>query len=161
MNQNQKKFLTIISVIMIFVVIMVGVCAMFLENQFFISMPASYICKKTGKEVPIGTEGENVIEFLKSHKKWEIIKHCDECEEFRCSEGMKFYFSDVSSFYNLSNIQYDEPNSMDMPGAYYIVVKLGSTPFNAFWGKTVFLNFIFDENFVLIDIFAYKKTIGF
>lgn len=161
MNKNRKSALTIISVIVIFFIIMVGVCAVFFKNQFFISMPTSYICKQTEKKAPIGMAGENVIEFVKSHKEWDIIKHCDECEEFRRSEEMKFYFSNVSSFYSLSNIQYDETYSMDMPGTYYVVVKLGATPFNTFLGKTVFLNFIFDENFVLMDIFAYKTTIGF
>lgn len=134
---------------------------MLLKSNFSISLPTSYICNQISKDVPIGTNAEDVLEFIRNQKNWEILKHCEECDEIRYSEGVVCDVSNSKSFYSLIEVVPDEHDIIDMPGVYYVAIKMGSTLGEPFWGKVTYVDFVFDENLNLINILVYKSAIGF
>ncbi len=162
MTKKAKKVI-VVSSIMLFITILAGVCIMTFKNQVFISMPCSYICKNLEKEVPIGTDAENVIAFVKSHDEWTNGQEYQDFYNYEIENirGKTFCFTGAYS-HSYNNINYENKNFDEETDAAYILhVRLGSTPFDPFWGKMVNACFFFDEDQKLVDILIGKTFIGF
>ena len=163
MKIGKKKIIIIISIILI-LGLGIGVFMLFSNNQFFINMPCSYICKQLEKQIPIGTSAEEVVEVLRSHKKWTNGQlYGNLCDYQIYNGGVSTHKNKFinDSHYSLMDISYqsEEPGKI---GSFTVFCDLGSTPaFEPFWGKTVNVYFVFDEEQQLIDILVYKSTIGF
>lgn len=161
MTKKSNKKAVVVTSILIVITILIGVFVTAFKDQIFIAMPCSYICKNLEKEVPIGTDAENVIAFVKSHDEWTNGCHDFYNYEIENIRGKTFCFTGAYS-HSYNNINYENKNFDEETDAAYILhVRLGSTPFDPFWGKTVNACFFFDEDQKLVDILIGKTFIGF
>ena len=135
---------------------------MFFNNQFFINMPKSYICKQIENEISLGTSAENVVDFLKSHKDWTNGEYYGDLYDYQIyNDGIDINDFNTGSYYSLSSINYKSEQSEKI-GSFLIFCDLGSAPiFEPFWGNEVNAYFVFDEEQKLIDIIVHKRPIGF
>lgn len=129
------------------------------KDEMLLFMPTSYICKQIETEVPIGTDADTVIEFLKNKDGWWTDKSSAD-NNFKLYEGATGrYAVDYQSFYSFNNLNYDQDQ-----GYYFTDAYIGSVPNQntSLWiGNHVYVIFIFDENMRLMDIAVFRVLIGF
>lgn len=130
------------------------------EYQFFLAMPTSYICEQIEKEIPIGSDADDVIAYLKSKDEW--LPHERSVDKnYRISQtATGHYVSGFPDFYSFSKLDYESHDQGCYITSAYIGTfpKKGTTLWSAYEVKVVF---VYDENLKLIDIYVYRRYAGF
>ena len=130
------------------------------EYQFFLAMPTSYICEQIEKEIPIGSDADDVIAYLKSKDEW--LPHRRSVEKnYRISKtATGHHASRYPDFYSFSKLDYESHDQ----GCYITGAYIGSFPNkdSSLWSAyDVEVVFVYDENLKLIDIYILRAYFGF
>ena len=158
-NISKKMLIIIISITVSVCLLACVILAVFnsitIDSPLFLYMPTWYICHRIEKEIPIGSDADTVIAFLKTQELWydsEIIKG----QEPTIYEGsVSRRLANQIGLYSFSKLDHRKTEH----GAYYRSSSLGTafenvpdTSVFSLIRYEVFATFIFDENMELIDI---------
>ena len=161
-KRNAKKALIIISVAVVICILACSIVGGFMIYDFsqknFVRMPTWYVCKQIEKDVPIGTNADTVIEYLKSKPEWSVTRDFNSKDHI-LHEG----FNGPLIGYNACLYSFNKLNyKKELYDHYYSTsVYLGGFDTTSSSGYYVKAVFIFDESKTLIDIVVYRYYVGF
>ena len=165
-KRNAKKALIIISVAVVICILAITIAGVFMVHDYIqknpLRAPTWYICKQIEKEIPIGSDADDAIEYLKSKDEWSYYRNASDenAKNYRISEtATGRYASNSPCFYSFSNLDYESHDQ----GCYVTGVHLGTYPEKGtthLLGYHVEAAFVFDENLKLMDIYVFRNYIG-
>lgn len=167
LSEKQQVVITVLALTLAFVVLWLGICAIFFPNQLLTTMPCWVICKRLGMEIPMGSTAEEAVAVLQNNREWAERNRLEDAYNYHMSDGGLAIFPyqfEYESYYSFNHIDYQagSENESLAYGSYTIRAKLGCTILNKpFYGRMVDAFFVFDENQRLIDIVVTKYFIGF
>ena len=166
-KKPQKKMIICLICATLALLILIGSVVggtMMFRDKIYLLMPPSFICKQIEKEIPIGSDADEVIEYLKSKDEWLPEENASDSndKDYRIYQtGTGHYIASYyGHFYSFSKLDYKSHDQ----GCYITSAYLGIFPNKdtTLWSAyDVEACFVFDENLKLIDIYVFRRYAGF